>query len=75
LAGIESISLPVAGVLEKNADKTDVFSCCYDIKDFSALPHTQIMSRCAGAEREHSQTSSSSWPMEIFHTIDVMLSL
>ena len=33
------------------------------------------MSRCAGAGREHSQTDSPSWPMEIFHMIDVVLSL
>ena len=33
------------------------------------------MSRCAGAGREHSQAASPSWPMEIFHTIGVMLSL
>jgi len=30
------------------------------------------MSKCAGAEREHSQTASLRWPMEILHTIDVM---
>jgi len=33
------------------------------------------MSRCVGAEREHSQTDSPSWPMEIVCTIDIMLSL
>jgi len=33
------------------------------------------MSRCAGAGREHSQPASPRWPMEIFHTIDVMISL
>ena len=33
------------------------------------------MSSCAGAEGEQSQTDSPSWPMEIFHTIDVMLRL
>jgi len=35
----------------------------------------QLMNRCAGAGREHSQTASPRWPMEIFHTIDVNLSL
>jgi len=33
------------------------------------------MSRCAGAGREHSQTPSLSWPVEIFHDTDVVLSL
>jgi len=35
----------------------------------------QLMSRCAGDGREHSQAASSGWPMEIFHMIDVMLNL
>jgi len=35
----------------------------------------QLMSRCAGAGREHGQTASPSWPIEIFHTINVMLIL
>jgi len=39
LAGIELISLPVAAVFwtsyKKNVDNTDVFSCGYEIKDFS----------------------------------------
>ena len=33
------------------------------------------MSRCAGAGREHSQAASPSWPMEMFHTMGIMLSL
>jgi len=33
------------------------------------------MSGCAGAGRGHSQTASPSWPMEIFHATEVMLSL
>jgi len=35
----------------------------------------QLMSRCAGDGKEHSQTASPSRPMQIFRTIDVMLSL
>jgi len=33
------------------------------------------MSRCAGAGRERSQAASQSWAMEIFHTMDAMISL
>jgi len=34
-----------------------------------------VSHRCTRrAGREHSQAASPSWPMEIFHTIDVMLS-
>jgi len=35
----------------------------------------QLRSRCAGAGREQSQAASPSWPVEMFHTIGVMLSL
>jgi len=35
----------------------------------------QLMSRCAGAGREHSQAAGPRWPVEIFHTIGVMLNL
>ena len=35
----------------------------------------QLTSRCAGAGREHSQAAGPGWPMGIFHTMDVMLSL
>jgi len=37
------------------------------------VSHVQLMSRCAGAGKEHRQ--SPSWPTEIFHTIDGILSL
>ena len=37
--------------------------------------HNHLMSRYAGAGRECSQTARPSWPMEIFHTIDIMFSL
>jgi len=40
-AGIELIFLPEAAALwiyyEENADNSDVFSCCYEIKDFLQL--------------------------------------
>ena len=42
---------------------------------FFPVSHTQLMIRCAGAGREQSQTASPSWPMKIFHTIDIMLSI
>jgi len=29
------------------------------------------MSRCAGAGREQSEAASPSWPVEMFHTMDV----
>jgi len=41
----------------------------------SSVSHIQLMSRCAGAGRERSQTDNPIWPMEIFHATDVMLSL
>jgi len=31
------------------------------------------MSRCAGAGKEHSQAPSPSWPVEIFHIMDMMI--
>jgi len=34
-----------------------------------------LMSRSAGAGRKQSQASSPHWPTEIFHTIDIMLSI
>jgi len=37
--------------------------------------HVQLMSKCSGAGRKHSRTASPSWSMEIFHTLDLMLSL
>jgi len=39
------------------------------------VSHIQLMSRCAGAGREPSQTDNPVWPTEIFHTIDGMLGL
>ena len=39
------------------------------------VSHTQLTSSCTGAGSEHSQTASPRWPVEIFHTINVMLSL
>jgi len=53
---------------------TGVFSCCYGIKLFFQ-PHVQLTSRCEGAGRDHSQATSPSWTMEIFYTIDHILSL
>ena len=50
------------------------FSCCYEIKDFFPVSHIQLRSRW-GAGREHSQVASPSWPSEIFHIMDIMLSL
>jgi len=47
------------------AKKSRTFSSC----SYSANE------QCAEAGREHSQADSPSWPTEIFHTIDVMLSL
>jgi len=44
-------------------------------RTFFPIFHIQLMSRCAGAGKEHSQTASPSWPVEIFHTIDIVLSL
>jgi len=64
LSGIELISLPVAPVFwilyEKNVDNTDVFSCCYEIKDSFPVSHIQLMRRCAGTGREYSQAASPS---------------
>jgi len=36
------------------------------------VSHAQLVSRCAGAGREHRQTR---WSMEIFRSMDAMLSL
>ena len=41
---------------------------------FSAS-HVRWMSRCTRAGREHGQAANPIWPTEIFHTIDVMLSI
>ena len=59
LAGGELSFLPVAAVVwiwyKKNVDNTDVFSCCYEVKDFFPVSRVQLTSRCAGAGREHRQ--------------------
>jgi len=44
-----------------------------EIKDFFSVSHVQLMSRCTGTGKEHSQAASPSWPMEIFYTIDILL--
>jgi len=36
-------------------------------KGLFSVSHVQLMSRCAGAGREHSQTASPSRPVEVFH--------
>jgi len=38
------------------------------------VSHIQLMGRRAGAGREHGQAEPG-WPMDIFHTVDIMLSL
>jgi len=35
----------------------------------------QLIGRYAGAGREHSQADSPGWPADIFHAMDVMISL
>jgi len=42
---------------------------------FFCVSHIHLISRCDGTGREHSQAAHPSWPMEIFHTIDVILIL
>ena len=39
------------------------------------VSHVQWLSRCAGAGRERSQAASPTWPVEMFHTMDIMLSI
>jgi len=39
------------------------------------VSHVQLTSRYAGAEGEHSRAASRDWPTEIFHAVDVMISL
>jgi len=38
---------------------------------FFPVSHVHLMSRSAGAGREHSQAASPSWPVEVFATKDV----
>ena len=40
-----------------------------------SVSRVRLMSGCAGAGRGHGQAASPRWPLEIFHTIDIMLSL
>jgi len=54
---------------------TPKFSCVAISQGLFPVSHFHVTSRCAGDGREHSQTASPSWPMEIFHTIYVILSL
>jgi len=54
---------------------TLMFSVVAINQGLSPVSLLQVMSRCAEAGREHSQADSSRWPMEIFHTINVMLRL
>jgi len=74
-AGIELISLPVAAVFwlqyEKNVDNSYFFSCCYVIKDCSQFLISQVCRSCEGAQTDRQP----SWPVEIFHTMGVMLIL
>jgi len=42
-------------------------------RTFSIVSHTALEQVCR-AGREHSQADSPSWSVEIFHTIDLMLS-
>jgi len=44
-------------------------------RTFFSASRVWLMSRCAGAGREHRQAANPIWPMEIFHTIDITLSL
>jgi len=52
-----------------NVHNTDVFNCCYEIKVFFTVFQIQLMSRYAGAGREHSQTASPSWSVEVVYTL------
>jgi len=79
LAGIEIVFFPVAAVFwiyyEKNVDNIlMIFVVPKKSRTFS-VSHVQPMSRCTRAERDYSQAASPSWSMEIFHTIDITLSL
>ena len=52
-----------------------MFSVVAEKEGLRPVSRTQMMIRSARARREHSQAASPSRPMEIFHTINVMLSL
>jgi len=42
---------------------------------FFSVSHVWLMSKWAGAGREHSQAVRPSWAMEVFHTMDIMLGI
>jgi len=54
---------------------TPMFSIVAIIQGPFPVSDIQLMSRCAGPESDHSQAASPRWPIEIIHTIDIMLSL
>ena len=55
----------------ENVDNTDVFRCCYESRAFSSLPYSANEQRY----RSWKGAQPGSWPMEIFLTVGVMLSL
>ena len=77
--GWDTVNIPpssywVLDLDENNIDDTD-FQLLLRNQGFFTVFHTPLMSRCAGAGREHSQAASPTWPMERFHTMDIMRSL
>jgi len=54
-----------------------VLHCCFQLllrnKGLFSVSHVRLTSRCTGSGREQSQAANPSWPIDIFHTIDVML--
>jgi len=79
LAEIELIFFPVAAVFGfmgfsmRRMLITVTLLVVAEKSDYFSVSHIHLINRCAGAGREHSQEASSHWPMEIFHTIDVMI--
>jgi len=72
-AGMELIFLPVPAVLSMLI--TLMFSVvAMKLRTFSSLPYSANEQVCRSWEGA-SPSASPGWPMEIFHTIDVMLSL
>jgi len=71
---MELIFLPVAAVLwiwyEENADNTSVFSYQGLFSSFSYSANEQMCRSWEGAQPD----KWPSWAMEIFHTMEVMLS-
>jgi len=79
LAGIDLLFLPVAAGFwiwyEKNIDNTLMFSAvAKKSRTFSSLPHSADEQVCRSWEGAQPGRQPS-WLVEIFHTIDVMLSL